>query len=210
MTKEEEYQLASKIDEVTNFNCRIIRNEDQEPYTLFCATDIAEFIDLKRVRTSTLPLQDKINIKTITSGGEQLVTFITYNGLLKILTKSRKQSIYDFACAVGINMKNTSFASIETSSINCICKTFAGEDMIKQYRVNNYKIDLYFPNKRLAIECDEEFHRKTSCIAEDVIREESIKSQLNCTFIRYQPYAKDFDMFALLNKIYIHLRNHIK
>lgn len=208
MTKEEEFFLASKIDEVTNFSCRIIRNEHQEPYTLFCATDIGELIELKRIRTSSLPLQDKVNIKSITNGGEQVVTFITYNGLLKILTKGRKQSIYDFACAIGIDMKTTSFTCIETSTINCICKTFAGEDMIKQYKVNNYKVDLYFPKKRLAIECDEEFHCKTTNAGKDRIREESIKSQLNCAFIRYKPYAKDFDMFALLNQVYIYLHDH--
>ena len=38
-------------------------------------------------------------------------------------------------------------------------EAFKGEEMIEQYHVDGYRIDLYFPEYKLAIECDEFGHR---------------------------------------------------
>ena len=207
MTKEEEFQIASKIDDVTNNNCRIIRNEDEAPYTLYCATDIGKIVNIKNMRGCSLLHNDKMSIKTISQGGTQSTTFITYNGLLKVLTKSRKRSVYEFANAIGINIKAISFACIEASSIDHIFKTFKGEEMIEQHNIDDYVLDLYFPKYRLVVECDESCHNSTININKDRIREETIKSRLNCTFIRYKPYDKNFNVFVLLNEIFTHIRD---
>jgi len=39
----------------------------------------------------------------------------------------------------------------------------------------------------------------------DIQRESYIYQKLKCRFIRFQPYDKNFNLFELLNEIYIHL-----
>ena len=38
-------------------------------------------------------------------------------------------------------------------------QAFNGEEMIHQFSAGKYRIDLYFPEYKLAIECDEFDHR---------------------------------------------------
>jgi hypothetical protein len=202
MTNETELLVASNVDKYTNNTCRIIRNE-VEPYVLFCASDIGNIVGIKNIHKNNLLCNDKINYETITNGGKQIMTYITYIGLLKLLSNSRKISAYNFATAIGIDIKNISFACIEASSIVHIIKTFKGEEMIEQYKIDNYIVDLYFPKYKLAIECDEKQHN----IIKDRDREEKIVSVLGCKFIRYKPFQKDFDLFNVLNEIFTHIKN---
>ena len=157
MSKETELLIASKIDEYTNNTCRIVRNE-VEPYVLFCAADIGKLVGLKNIRENNLLTNDKYLFATNTRTGFKQITYVTYTGLLKILTKSRKRCTQEFANAIGVDVKSIAFACIEASSIEHIFTTFKGEEMIEQYRISNYIIDLYFPKYKLAIECDEKGH----------------------------------------------------
>lgn len=75
--------------------------------------------------------------------------------------------------------------------------------MITQYSILDYRIDLYFPKYKLAIECDEKAHKNK--INEDIKRENEIKEILNCTFIRYEPEEKDFCISNVINSIYKHI-----
>lgn len=202
MTKETELLVASNIDKYTNNTCRIIRNE-VEPYVLFCGSDIGNIVGIKNIRGSNLLINDKLFVRTNSSTGFKMVTYLTYIGLLKLLSNSRKISAYDFATAIGIDIKSISFACIEASSIVHIIKTFKGEEMIEQYRIDNYIVDLYFPKYKLAIECDEKQHN----IIKDRDREEKIVSVLGCKFIRFKPFQKDFDLFNVLNEIFTHIKN---
>jgi len=67
--------------------------------------------------------------------------------------------------------------------------------MVPQYRVGNYRIDLYFPEYKLAIECDEPQHLHPNNIEADKIRETYISLNTGCTFYRFAPYDKSFDLF---------------
>lgn len=71
--------------------------------------------------------------------------------------------------------------------------------MKRQYMIGKYKIDLYFIDYKLAIECDE-FNHKDRDISKELIREEYIKSQGN-KIIRYNPNEKDFDLSNVLKEI---------
>ena len=44
----------------------------------------------------------------------------------------------------------------------------------------------------------------------DKIREEYIKTKLNCSFIRYNPYDEYFNILHLYNKIHTHIINYLK
>ena len=81
--------------------------------------------------------------------------------------------------------------------------------MYLQFSVDVYRIDLYFPYYKLAIECDEMNHNELHHKEKDVIRELNIKKQLQCTFIRYKPYSKDFNIFEVINDIYQHIKNTV-
>lgn len=207
MTKELELSIATKIDEYTNKSCRIIRN-DVEPYTLYCAKDIGLIVGIENIRTHNLLCNDKIIVSTVTSTGPKQVSYLTYIGLLKILTKSRKRRATEFANLIGIDVSFISFACIEASSIEQIATAFKGESMIEQYRIDVHIIDLYFPKYKLAIECDEKHHKTTSKNVEDITRENQIISLLSCSFIRYKPCEKDFNIFELINKIFAHIISH--
>ena len=69
-----------------------------------------------------------------------------------------------------------------------------------QYSVDQYKIDLYFPKHKLAIECDEFGHLDRD-IEYEVKRQKYIKNKLGCQFIWYNTDAKDFNIFKVINRI---------
>lgn len=73
-----------------------------------------------------------------------------------------------------------------------------------QYSVDKYRIDLYFIDYKLAIECDENRHNSKK--ENDEIRQNYIESKLNCKFIRYNPEEKDFNIFKVIGEIYEHLK----
>lgn len=82
----------------------------------------------------------------------------------------------------------------------CLTKAFAGEDMRAQFPVCGFRVDLYFPEHRIAVECDEHGHRDY-CEAGERAREEAITSALGCRWVRYDPYAAGFDVFDLINRV---------
>lgn len=53
---------------------------------------------------------------------------------------------------------------------------------IPQYKVNDYRIDLYIPKYNIAIEIDEEEHKYKR--DNDLIRQKYIENQIHCKFIR--------------------------
>ena len=63
-----------------------------------------------------------------------------------------------------------------------------------------WEINLYFPDKKLAIECDEFSHTKYDKINE-IERENYIKNELKCNFIRFNPCDNNFDLSVQLNLI---------
>ena len=89
----------------------------------------------------------------------------------------------------------------ETETLLYIKKAFSGEKMESQYKCGNYRIDLYFPSLKIAIECDEDGHKNYDKKKEKN-RETYIKKSLNCSIIRYNPDKKDFCIFDVINNIF--------
>ncbi len=128
-------------------------------------------------------------------------------GLRLFLTRCRKPEAVGFARFLGIDIENSLCMSKEQDTLSCITKAFKGEQMIDQYCVDGYRIDLYFPAFKLAIECDEFNHRNRD-IGYEVTRQKHIEDKLKCQFIRYDPDADNFDPFEVVNRIYIYLKNY--
>ena len=87
----------------------------------------------------------------------------------------------------------------EQSVLSKITKLFATERTILQhYVLNKYRIDLYFPEHRLAIEIDESNHANKR---NDDERENEIKEHLKCKFIRINPDSREFDYINEFTRI---------
>jgi very-short-patch-repair endonuclease len=190
----------------TKYNCRVIINEDENT-CLYCALDIGKLLNLKNIRYNILNYKNKIQIKSPSKTGIKNVNYINYNDLLRIFCKTRKPNIIELAKELNINLNNDIYTYIETNTLKCILDSFNGEEMIQQYNVKQYFIDLYFPKYKLAIECDESGHYRDIMKNNDIIRENDIKTEIeDIYFIRYRPEKKDFNIFNLVNKIYQFIR----
>ena len=83
------------------------------------------------------------------------------------------------------------------------------EKICKDITVLNYRIDLYFHKYKLSIEIDELSHNDRN-IDYEIQRQRALKRELNCVFIRINPYAVDFNIFKEKNKIHRHIKKSSK
>lgn len=70
---------------------------------------------------------------------------------------------------------------------------------------NNYEIDLYLENTKLAIECDEHDHYGQEYVDQLTQREEDIFKELGCRFLRFNPHEPDFNVGEVINVIFHHI-----
>ena len=205
MSKEIELEFAKKLQEY--YKCKVIINE-QEPYTLICATDLGKILGIKNIIQQFRNKDIKVLFDTITKGGKQKMLYTTYKTILQIIVKSRKPNVIEFANKMNLYLETKIYSCIESDTLKCILDSFQNEEMILQYKINNYLLDLYFPKYKLIIECDESKHQRTQNKLNDIKRENDIKNLIeNCIFIRYNPEEKDFNIFKIINKIFIHIVN---
>lgn len=81
-----------------------------------------------------------------------------------------------------------------------LCAAFADYDPCPQFYVKGYRVDLYLAKPRLAIECDERNHPKY-CQKLEKKREQRIKEALGCSFLRFNPYCRSFNIGGLIYRI---------
>ena len=90
----------------------------------------------------------------------------------------------------------------ETETLDFIERAFAKNfRCIRQYDVDRkYKIDLFFPDQRIALECDENGHADRD-VEDDASRQAYIECALDCVFIRFNPDAATFDLAELMSTV---------
>ena len=76
--------------------------------------------------------------------------------------------------------------------------------MLPQHSVLSYQIDLYFPKHKLAVEIDKKGHTDRD-EEKETKRQEAIKKEFSCKFIRINPDKKDFGIYVEAGKIYNHI-----
>ena len=96
----------------------------------------------------------------------------------------------------------------ESSVLKSIMEHYEGEDMETQYKVLNYRVDLYFHEYKVAIEIDEKGHKYRYQDYEKQ-REELIE-KLDCVFITINPDEENCKMQNANNKIFRHSKESIK
>lgn len=74
---------------------------------------------------------------------------------------------------------------------------------VTQFAIGSYRIDLYIPRFKIAIECDEFQHTAYNKIDEEE-RETFITEQLTCRWVRFDPYTENFSIFEVIRQV-LHL-----
>ena len=126
---------------------------------IYRANDIGKYLGLTNIRVSINTYRHNVEVfkvKCATFSGVQQVTFLSRDGLIRLLSNSNKPKAKELAKCMGLEL--VSHMKFEQETIGYIMEAFQGEEMRLQYKVNKYRIDLYFPKYKLAIECDAFHH----------------------------------------------------
>ncbi len=119
---------------------------------------------------------------------------------LTLTSLDNYKDYYAVAKKLGVSISNEIDVTKEQKTIRQIRKALKHLQTIEQLRVGPYYIDLYFPDYRIAVECDENGHRRYS---QDIERKRQnyIERTLNCTFVRYNPDGPNFNICDVINQI---------
>jgi very-short-patch-repair endonuclease len=134
-----------------------------------------------------------------TNGGTQQMVVIWEPGVRQVLVKSRQPNAQKLANNLGL--KEILIPSKEAKSISVIKNAFIHLSPVSQFFVAGFRIDLYFPSDRLAVECDELHHSTFKQKEQDTARQDIITKTLGCKWIRYNPDTDDFCIGSVINKI---------
>lgn len=212
--------MTSIIDKIkdnylTINNCKILTIVDSDDYVWFMARSVAKLIEYvnpeRAIRLNInqtnknqfkdIKLKDsdkKINYKNI----RPHTIFINEKGLKYFISNSKRVKSVEVAKYFNINICEFKTLSKESDTLSKIMKVFNGEKMICQHSISGYKIDLYFSEYNLAIECDEQNHKDRNSECEKN-RQDIITKELNCTWYRFNPDDKKFDILDAIHDIYL-------
>jgi len=207
-----------------NFNDKKIRVVGTTENPLFIAKDISEILGYTNTNESIkehVDDEDKITwskFKKSKDNQEVLIKLhpqtilINKRGINSLITYGKKHNPkflvwleYSFDFKFDVIKRLTK----EEEYINIIMNIFKDEKMIRQYNVENYRVDLYFTEYNLVIECDEQGHNDRDEIYENK-RTSRILELLTTTFIRFNPDEKNFNIYDTINLIFKHIKTHIK
>lgn len=132
---------------------------------------------------------------------QNIALWINIEGCKQLIASSRKAQANSLANQLGIQLLQLKKVCKEAGTLEQIQKAFHGTQMLLQYTVAAYRVDMYMPEYNIAIECDEQGHANYNAMA-DAERSEIISVQLGCHWIRYNPDAKDFCVLQLINDIH--------
>ena len=129
-----------------------------------------------------------------TEANDRNTMYINESGVRRMVLKCQKPQASQLAKQLGIK-EETRYLRKEIEIVGFIEEVLT-QSLIPfefQKRVANFRIDLYLPNQKLAIEIDENNHADRDAHYEET-REQRIKQELGCKFLRINPDAKDFKM----------------
>ena len=132
---------------------------------------------------------------------EMKTIYINEAGVRRLVVKSQKPQASELAKQLGIK-EETRYLRKEIEIVGFIQEMLT-QVMIPfefQKSVANYRIDLYLPSLKLAIEIDENNHADRDPSYEQA-REERIREELGCKFLRINPDASDFKLSSCVGRI---------
>lgn len=136
---------------------------------------------------------------------------LSLDGMRVLICSCRTPAALQLAKEMGIDVSlKHSFHEQET--IGAIQRAFKTEISIRQFPVSmdgQYSLDLFMPEHNIVVECDEKSHAHYDRDSEEE-RTQSIMEALDCPlFIRFNPDAKDFDIFSVIGDIHSAIRASI-
>jgi len=95
---------------------------------------------------------------------------------------------------------NTQRIFCESETILAIQTAFAHFASEPQFQVGAYRVDLYFPCRRIAVECDE-FGHPSYPSQQEYERSLFIKQALQCRFFRFNPQGIGFSLLTTISEL---------
>lgn len=126
------------------------------------------------------------NYSINTNRGEK---FINKNGLIQLITynnkisREQKHQFINNMDLEGVIDFNT---NLEAQFISNLCEILdsSGINNIREYVVERYRIDVYLPDLKLAIEYDDKGHNNKNRASNDYNRQVFLSDKLKCEFLR--------------------------
>lgn len=194
----EEFQKVLKKHEIETIT-------DSNQHIWIISRSLANYLGFKNHSAcfKTIDKQHKCYVRKDTNSGAQLMSCISVAGLICVVLATRKPKSLELAKALNINIK-TKYAMLETSFVHAISTVFQNFIIIPQYKVDDYYVDLYFPQFNIVVEFDEEHHTKNR--QQDIQRQNRILLKTNCTFVRVM---QDDDIFEAIHNINAIILQHL-
>lgn len=132
---------------------------------------------------------------------------ITRDGVIEILLKTRKRLTPDVEHILkkfNITTTNRKCLSKEQQCLSVITDVFKTEKFEDQYNVGKYRLDLYFPEHKIVIECDENGHESRKPWDEKE-RMDFVNKELNIDnsyWVRFNPDEYGFEMSRVVGNIH--------
>ncbi len=166
---------------------------------------ICKALDLKSFNKNKIPKEYLSYMYIPSKRFSQRVVIIDEKGLQIMFSSTNKPEVKGLS--IKLQLPLAIFQRKEVDILDTISRAFSDEDSIREYRVGTYRIDLYFPKYKLAVECDENNHKNYEVLGEK-LRELSIKEILKCTFLRFNPDDPEFNIGEPINKIMNHILSY--
>ena len=192
---------------------KLVRCLDIDNVRWYCCRDIALSLGYKCTRQAISLHIDEKFIKTmidlypniILTANNKTTKFTQHDGLQQLIIKSQLPNAIDIAKELGIDV-HKKFLRKEIEIIGFVQEflTGLGIPFCFQHSINQYKIDLYLPNHKLAIEIDENGHSERNQIYEQK-RQQDITNLLDCKFLRVNPDDVNFKISLFLADIVKHI-----
>lgn len=180
-----------------------------EGMTYYCAKDVAEALGYRNSRQAVIcnvleedcaKLQD-IHKSCEFKRNAGHTTYLTPNGVKRLVMRSQMPDALKLAEALGITC-DTKYIRKEPEIVRHLVDFLSEMNIATNFQktVGRHRVDLYLPDYKLAIEIDEHNHRDRDP-HEERCREEYIRRDLGCEFMRINPDASDFNIFKLCAQI---------
>lgn len=192
--------------ELFNFKGKDIRFVNGKPV----ANDVAEVLGYADPAT-TVYRKVKAKYKSLATvttvdGKLREVKVLEKDGIKQLLASSRKslETKEKVADLFNIDLSGILRTHPETEIIKTIQLAFSHFPSFTQFFISGYRIDLYFPDHRIAVECDEKGHKDYNG-EKEIKRQDTITKLLGCKFIRFNPDSPKFNIGKVINKIMLTL-----
>jgi very-short-patch-repair endonuclease len=135
------------------------------------------------------------------------VILITRDGASELLIKTRKRitpDVLHMLKELGISTTNRKCLTKEQQTLSAIANTFKTEKIEDQFKIGSYYLDMYFPEYKIVVECDENGHADRKPYKERE-RMDYVNKEFNIDdthWMRYNPDEHDFDLSKVIGRIY--------